>query len=316
MIFPLVMYVCFLIITLLSGKTGYFSKNAFSYIFSQSVLSTIIALAIAVPLSGGRWDFATGTIVVLGGIIGCNLAIQWNTGVLGLVLITVAVCILLAVLEGLLYIFLRVPTMIVSLGVVMLYEALSGILFNGGGVQLYVHERLLVLSMEPWCYLVLLAVLVVSYLVLYRTGFGYDTRSLGSNARLAIGNGVNEKRNILLTYVFVGGLLGIAAILNASKGNVTPASNLSSTMLMFSSMGPVLVGLFLANYSNLPFGVFMGAVGMTAMSYGMVVLGIDGSIQTIVLGVIIVLIMAYTTNKAKMAALLSRLFKRPETQMG
>ena len=85
MIFPLVMYVCFLIITLLSGKTGYFSKNAFSYIFSQSVLSTIIALAIAVPLSGGRWDFATGTIVVLGGIIGCNLAIQWNTGVLGLV---------------------------------------------------------------------------------------------------------------------------------------------------------------------------------------------------------------------------------------
>jgi len=31
------------------------------------------------------------------------------------------------------------------------------------------------------------------------------------------------------------------------------------------------------------------------------VLGIDGSIQTIVLGVIIVLIMAYTTNKAKMA---------------
>ncbi len=316
MIFPLVMYVCFLIITLLSGKTGYFSKNAFSYIFSQSVLSTIIALAIAVPLSGGRWDFATGTIVVLGGIIGCNLAIQWNTGVLGLVLITVAVCILLAVLEGLLYIFLRVPTMIVSLGVVMLYEALSGILFNGGGVQLYVHERFLVLSMEPWCYLVLLAVLAVSYLVLYRTGFGYDTRSLGSNARLAIGNGVNEKRNILLTYVFVGGLLGIAAILNASKGNVTPASNLSSTMLMFSSMGPVLVGLFLANYSNLPFGVFMGAVGMTAMSYGMVVLGIDGSIQTIVLGVIIVLIMAYTTNKAKMAALLSRLFKRPETQMG
>ena len=104
----------------------------------------------------------------------------------------------------------------------------------------------------------------------------------------------------------MGGLLGIAAILNASKGNVTPASNLSSTMLMFSSMGPVLVGLFLANYSNLPFGVFMGAVGMTAMSYGMVVLGIDGSIQTIVLGVIIVLIMAYTTNKAKMAALLSR----------
>ena len=76
-----------------------------------------------------------------------------------------------AVLEGLLYIFLRVPTMIVSLGVVMLYEALSGILFNGGGVQLYVHERFLVLSMEPWCYLVLLAVLAVSGILIQGWNF-------------------------------------------------------------------------------------------------------------------------------------------------
>lgn len=316
LIFPVLMYSVFLIVTLMRGKTEFFSPNAFSYIFSQSVLSTIIALAIAVPLSGGRWDFSTGTIVVLGGIIGGNLAIRWGAGVIGLMVITIAVCIVLALISGLLYILLRVPTMIVSLGIVMLYEALSGILFNGGGVQLYVHEELLVLSMEPWCYIVLLAVLVISYLILYRTGFGYDTRSLGSNARLAIGNGVREKRNIILTYVFVGGLLGVAAVLNACKGNVTPASNLSSTTLMFSSMGPVLIGLFLAGYSNLPLGVFMGAIGMTSMSYGMVVLGLDGSIQTIALGVIIVLIMAYTTNKSKMSALLRRFKRRPGIQAG
>ncbi len=56
----------------------------------------------------------------------------------------------------------------------------------------------------------------------------------------------------------------------------------------------------------------MGAVGMTSMSYGMVVLGIDGSLQTIALGVIIVLIMAYTTNKNKMAALLKGLGRKQE----
>lgn len=307
MIFPIIMYVAFLIITLICGKSGYFSINTAKYIFSQSVISTIIALAIAIPLSGGRWDFATGTIVVLGGIIGCNIAIQMGTGVFGLILITVLVSIVLAVIEGALYIFLRVPTMIVSLGVVMLYEALSGILFDGSGVQLYVYENLAVVGQAPWSYIILAVVLAVVWFLLYRTTFGYNTRSLGRNAKLAINNGVNEKKNIMLTYVLVGALLGAAAVLNACKGNVAPASNLSSTSLMFSSMGPVLVGLFLSNYSNLPFGVFMGAIGMTSMSYGMVVVGIDGSIQTIVLGIIIVLIMAYTTNQAKLVHLFGKI---------
>ena len=58
----------------------------------------------------------------------------------------------------------------------------------------------------------------------------------------------------------------------------------------------------------------MGAIGMTSMSYGMVVLGIDSSIQTIVLGVIIVLIMAYTSNSDKLsgavATLRARLLKK------
>lgn len=300
LIFPVFMYLLFMIITLAAGHKGFVSGNAFEYIFSQSVMQTIIALAIAIPLSGGRWDFATGTIAVLGGIIGCNLAIMLNAGVFGMIVITVAVCIGLAVIEGALYLLLRVPTMIVSLGVVMIYEALSGILFDGGGVQLYVHENLAVVGSSPWCYLILAAVLIIVYFLLYHTTFGYDTRSLGSNAKLALNNGVKEKKNIMLTYVLVGGLLGAAAILNACKGNVAPASNLSSTSLMFSSMGPVLVGLFLSRYANLPWGVFMGAIGMTCMSYGMVVLGIDGSIQTIVLGIIIVLIMAYTTNQARL----------------
>ena len=106
-----------------------------------------------------------------------------------------------------------------------------------------------------------------------------------------------EKKNILLTYVFIGVLLGFAAILNASKGKVEAASNLSSTNLMFSSMGPVLVGLFLEQYSTLPFGVFVGALGFNVITYGLQALSIDSSIQTIITGIAIVLIMTYTTNQ-------------------
>lgn len=311
LIFPLVMWLLFLVITACMGKAELFvSAGGFDNIFRQSILPTFVALAIAIPLSGGRWDFATGTIAVLGAIIGGNIGLMISTNVFVMLLCCIASCIVLAVVEALLYLFLRVPNMICSLGVVMLYEALSQILFDGQGVKLNQYEEIIVITQAPWCYIVLFAVLLVVYILMERTKFGYDSKSLGNNAPLAINSGVKEKKNILLTYILIGGILGIAALFNASKVNVAPAANLGSTALMFSSMGSVLVGLFLSGFSCMAWGVWIGSIGMQVMTYGMICTGIDGSIQTILTGVVIVAITAYTSNQAAFAGFFKNLMSK------
>lgn len=298
LIFPVAMWLLFLIITASCGKADLFvSANGFDNIFRQSILSTFVALAIAIPLSGGRWDFATGTIAVLGAIIGGNIGLMISENVIVVLLSCIITCVVLTMFEAALYILLRVPNMIVSLGVVMLYEAISQLVFDGGGVKLNRYDGIIAITQAPWCYIVLAVVLVAVYFFMEHTKFGYDTRSLGNNAMLSINSGVKERKNIILTYLLVGVLLGFAALFNASKANVNPASNLSSTSLMYSSMGPVLVGLFLARFSCMPWGVWVGSFGMQVMTYGMVCTGIDGSIQTIITGVVIVVIMAYTSNQ-------------------
>ncbi|TYA14633.1 hypothetical protein FRY98_02830 [Paenibacillus faecis] len=305
-LFPIAVYVIILIVTLLMNKTGYVSSGAFDRIIRGSVLTTITAYAIALPLSGGRWDFAPGIIIILAGIIGSNLTIDLGLGPIMLLAVTVAVAVLLSLVEGLLYLWIRVPTIIVSLGVVMMYEALSGVVYGGSGTQLYMHAGLTVFARSPWIYILLAVIMVLFYYLLSHTKFGYDTRSLAANPRLAVNMGVKEKKNIFLTYLVVGALLGAAAVINASTVLVSPAGNLSSTALMFSSMGPVLVGLYLAQFTNLPLGIFAGALGMNALSYGMVVLGIDSSMQTVIVGVFIVGFMAYTSNQERIRVYLSR----------
>ncbi len=298
LIFPVAMWLLFLIITAAYGKADLFvSASGFDNIFRQSILSTFVALAIAIPLSGGRWDFATGTIAVLGAIIGGNIGLMISENVIVVLLCCIVTCVILAMIEAALYILLRVPNMIISLAVVMLYEAISQLVFDGGGVKLNRYDGIIAITHAPWCYIVLVLVLVAVYFLMEHTKFGYDTRSLGNNAMLSINSGVKEKKNIIFTYLLIGVLLGFAALFNACKANVNPVSNLSSTSLMYSSMGPVLVGLFLARFSCMPWGVWVGAVGMQVMTYGMVCTGIDGSIQTIVTGVVIVVIMAYTSNQ-------------------
>lgn len=311
LIFPVAMWLLFLIISAIGGNTGSFtSASGFEYIFRQSVMPTIVAMAIALPLSGGRWDFATGTIVVLGGIIGGNIGLAISENAAVVLLCCIVSSTLLAAIEAVAYIVLRVPNMIVSLGIVMVYESFTSILFDGLGIQLNRYDGIIAVTQAPWCYIILAAVLVVMYILLEWTKFGADCKSLGKNAPLAINSGVKEKKNIFLTYMVVGVLLGIAALFNACQANVTPVSNLGSASIMYSSMGAVLVGLFLADFTCMPWGVWIGAAGMQTMTYGMVCSGIDSSLQTVVTGIVIVLIMAYTANQAAMARGIRKLMSR------
>ncbi|WP_342756507.1 ABC transporter permease [Kineothrix sedimenti] len=316
-LFPIGMYAVFALISLLVGNQFFFTSYTLNGIFQDSVLTTVVALAIAIPLSGGRWDFGPGAIALLGAIIGCNIGMSLHLNVFGILLLCIVSCMVLAFVEGVLYVVLKVPNMIISLGIVMLYESLSGMLNNGLGANIFANDadyttHILSVSKAPLCYILLLLVMIIVHFLLYKTKFGYDTRSLGAHAKLAVNSGVHEKKNILLTYLLVGFLLGIAAMLNACGGKIEPASNLSSTALMFSSMAPVLIGLFLAEYSNMPWGIFMGAVGMEVFSYGMNSFGVDGSLQTIVTGIVLAFIMAYINDKDKVKNFILNLFMRKE----
>ncbi|QMV44016.1 ABC transporter permease [Cohnella cholangitidis] len=311
--FPILVYLILLILTWITGESGYASEGAFDRIIRGSVLSTIIAYAIALPLSGGRWDFAPGIIIILAGIIGGNLAIDLGLGPVMLLILTIGVAIVLSMVEGVLYLLLRVPTIIVSLGIVMVYEAMSGVIFDGSGTQLFMYPHLTIFAKSPWLYILLAVTMLIFYYLLTYTKFGYDTKSLSAHPRLAVNMGVKEKKNILLTYLVVGILLGLAAVINASSVLVSPANNLSSTFLMFSSMGSVLVGLYLARFSNMALGIFAGAIGMNALSYGMVVLGIDSAIQTVYLGVFIVVFMGLTTNEHVIKGLFGKLKRIPSS---
>lgn len=307
--FPIAIWIFFAILMKVSGNNIFTTMGSLEDILQSSVLTTIVALAIALPLSGGRWDFGVGANMVLTAIIAGNMAIShgWSLGVLFVLCVVIAVA--LAMFEGVVYVVSKVPNMIVSLGIVMLYEALTGLVYNGSGVRLYMYDNLSTLARRPYCYIVLIIVLVLFWILMKYTKFGYDSRSLGNNAMLALNNGVKEKKNIMLAYVVVGLLLGVAALMNASKALVAPETNLSSTTLMFSSMGPVLVGLFLARYSNMALGIFSGALAMETLSKGLTVYGLPASINNIILGVFILIFMGYTTNISVVKAYIKRLVR-------
>lgn len=54
----------------------------------------------------------------------------------------------------------------------------------------------------------------------------------------------------------------------------------------------------------------MGSIGMNVLTYGMQSFGIDSSIQTIITGIVIVVIMAYTANKGLFGEFINKVKSR------
>lgn len=74
-------------------------------------------------------------------------------------------------------------SMIISMGIVMVYEAVSGLLNNGLGVTFFANDteytqELLRMNQFPLIYILLIVVIAVTWFLLYKTKFGHKSKAV------------------------------------------------------------------------------------------------------------------------------------------
>ena len=132
-----------------------------SAIFRQVAYPAIIAWAICNNQTMGVWDFTPGSIIVLSGIVGGNLAISLNLGVWGMVVLVILTCIICSLLTCTVFTYCKIPSMVTGLGMLMIFESLGAFLFNGGGV--IADRSWTFFAKSPYVYIVLVICFVVIY---------------------------------------------------------------------------------------------------------------------------------------------------------
>lgn len=299
LLLPAAVYAFFLVLTLALNKQAFGTNMiAMKSMLQQSVFGLIVALAFSMHLLSGRIDFSMGAVIILAAIIGGNIAVKLDAGPYGLLLFCTLSAVVLSLITGILYIVLRIPPLIVTLAMLLIYEAISAFLFGGKGIMIYGNEKMTVFARWPHLYLLALISMVGFYFVLTYTRFGHDMRSLANGQHIAINIGVNEKRNVILTFIIAGFFIGIAATVFVSvQGQARPASSMSSTAYMFAAFTPVIIGMYLARFSNIPIGIFVASITMGLLQYGLVSIGVHASLQNVVSGIFLVLFIGITSNQ-------------------
>ena len=274
MLLPVLVYLLFGLLS--GGRT--FNERAVLTALRTTVQPSIICYALLLGMSTGVMNFSAGAVVCCGSIIGIGLSnmLGW---------------------------WLRVPGMVLSLGLLLFFEALPRMFFPGGGKMAQADTFL---SRSPACFWIMGITAAVFYVLYNLTPFGHNLRAVGSNQSVALAAGLNLDKIKLLNSVVGGLFLGIAAILYmSSQGSLFCPSSMSSMMVMMDAFMGVFLGMLLSRWADPSIAVFCGVLTMKVMSAGFIAVGLPQNWKDVVTGFFMLVVMAVSANAtlpAKMKA--------------
>ena len=191
-------------------------KNLLSY-FEASLLAAVGAVGFYFVMVMGMFDFSIGANIMLSAIVGCVFATRFGMGYAGLIIGSILTGALVGFLNGFFYVRLRIPSMIVTTGLALIYESVAN--YIAGGVEQTLPSNLRAFGQMPGNLILAVLAFVVAYLLLNYTKIGTYTYAIGSNEFVAKNMGINVNFYKILAFMISGAFLGTMAILTISYGS-------------------------------------------------------------------------------------------------
>lgn len=276
-------------------------------LLQQSIIPAILAWGVCFSFKAGVWDFSIGATAVLSAIIGGNLSMMMGLGIIGVIIICSLCGLIIGTITGAFYVILKIPSMIVSIGMMLILESLSVLVFGGNGVYMGGGEILL-LGRFPYNAIIGLVVFIVIYVLYNYSSIGFHARAIGYGITVAKNNGIKIYKVRLLCFSIAGLCAGFYAFMTlGSAGIVKGMTNMGSMGIVFNAIMCVFVGLSLEKTVNLIVGTFIGSFTMQLLKAGVMTLGIPSILTQVVLALFLIIFMAISSNSETIEKLMLKL---------
>lgn len=291
------------------GISLFESGNNWIVFFRATATVMLTTFALSINLNSGRFDFSIGSIALLSSIISGMICVKAGLPAGVMLVISLASGLVLGAVSGCIYVLTKLPPIIVSLGVTLLYEGIAFMITGGSGVSFTTNSALTAFPSVGNYLIVILVSLFVIIFIYDHTRFGYEYKALMTGQKVSVDTGIREIPNTIGCYAIAGALMGVVGFLSATfSGTIQLSLNFGSITAMFTAFLPMFIGGFISRYSNDKLGYLLGALTTAFISLMYTRLSLDSSVQQIITAVILVIFLIYLSNENK----LLRLFKRKE----
>lgn len=303
---PIVTFLIVLILCSVKGVKLFETEGNWILFFRAAASVMLTTFALSLNLNSGRFDFSIGSVSLLSSVISASICTSLGLTTVPMLIISIAAGAVLGLVSGLIYVIVKLPPIIVSLGVALFYEGLAFAITSGYGVSFVANTELTSFpSVLNYALVIIFGLLIFIFLFDY-TQFGYEYKSLVSGQKVSVNTGIKEVPNAVCCYTIAGALMGVVGFISATNtGTIQMALNFGSIGVMFTAFLPMFIGGFIGRFCNEKIGYLLGAVTTAFISLMYARLNVDASIQQIVTALILVCFLIYLNNENKVIELVN-----------
>lgn len=249
----------------------------------------------------GLFDFSIGANIVLSSMVGVYLSRSMGyVGLIGGTLITGA---LIGAFNGIFYTKLRIPSMIVTIGLMLILESVANyvvVLDNGSGFPGKLTDpNILAFNHAPANYIVAFLAFALMTMLLRFTRIGTYCNAIGSNELVARNMGIDVEKYKLLGFVLLHFFVGIMALLTVSYGRgMLAVTGMQSMDRNFKPLMGTFFGVAFKKYNCPVLAIVIGEFIITMIFNGLVALNVPTTINDFVTGAVLLAIVTLT-NRGK-----------------
>lgn len=275
---------------------GFISVASLQSILVSTALFLLLALGETFVIISGGIDLSIGSMLAMSGMVsGVFMSRYYNNGsgttiaLLGLI-IALVVGLIGGMLNGVVIAKLRLNPLIVTLGTMGIFEGIAELISNGLPISNF-PPFLFVLGNGgwgiPWLLWFTIAAVLFYGLLLAKTRFGRYIYAYGASKDAVVRAGVNTTIHATWLYGLAGLAAGLAGYLSAAHFE-TASPVAGSQYLLIAVAAAVIGGTTLQGGEGTIWGTVIGALIISVLQNGFVMIGLASFWQLVAVGVMVI----------------------------
>ncbi|MBW4435724.1 MAG: ABC transporter permease [Pleurocapsa minor GSE-CHR-MK-17-07R] len=265
-----------LILTVGSINGNYLRPNNLISILQGNAFAAVAALGMCLVIISGNIDISVGSVVGVLAVISGNVVIAgvpfWIAWLVPIVLGA-----LVGALIGFLVAYLRIPSIVVTLGLASIIK--GGLILVTSGREIsgmpaeFMISQFRPLGIPMPIYFMIVLTIIMAIIMRY-TAFGRSIYAVGGNADAARLSGINDRRVVLQVFIINGIFVGIAALLFATQLQIIRATVPANFELLVITAA-VVGGVSILGGVGTVVGATLAAILLNAINSSLVFVGIS-----------------------------------------
>lgn len=302
---------------------GFLNRNFYSFnniinLFSQMCINALLASGLCYAIIIGGIDISVGSTIAVAAVTSAKICVTFfpTVGELGALLLLTSVSLVIGLvigsIIGFMVAYINVVPMIATLSMMTVLRGLAYIITGGGSISglpssmgVLGSKRLIITEaykrgILPTAVIFTFIIVLFMHLLLTKTVFGRQVFAVGSNPRVAHLAGINVRKVKFFCHVLCSITAAFAGAIICSKlQNGQPATGEGYEMYAIASV--VLGGTSLSGGTGSVARAMFGVAIIASINNGMNLVGINAYWQKIVIGIIILMGVAFDVLQKKRA---------------